>query len=103
MFYFQLLHNFQAINAILQIQQGMEQLRNVAPNLVNSIGLNNTNAPVVPPPTTGTAPTPTAAAAPPNNPEAFTQVSTYSRNQQNFLKQFVQFLIIFNCSLCNVW
>lgn len=61
----------------MQIQQGMEQLRNVAPNLVTSIGLNNSTPPVVPPPTTGTGPTPTAAATPPNNPEAFTQVSIF--------------------------
>ena len=31
--------NPQALNAILQIQQGMEQLRSVAPGLVNSMGI----------------------------------------------------------------
>lgn len=54
----------------------MEQLRSAAPNLVSSIGINNATAPPVPPTPgtgagTGTAPT----AAPPNNPDAFTQVN----------------------------
>lgn len=35
----QMMSNPQAIEAILQIQQGMEQLRTVAPGLVNSMGI----------------------------------------------------------------
>lgn len=42
--------NPQALNAILQIQQGMEQLRQVAPGLVGGLG-------VPPPPVTTTIPT----------------------------------------------
>ncbi|EDS43268.1 ubiquilin-1 [Culex quinquefasciatus] len=48
----QMMSNPQAINAIMQIQQGMEQLRNVAPGLVNTMG--------IPPPPPG-APTTTAS------------------------------------------
>lgn len=66
----QMMTNPQALNAILQIQQGMEQLRQVAPDLVGSLGV-----PPMPPvtttaPTSGgdsttttTAPNPAAAAA----------------------------------------
>lgn len=35
----QMMSNPQAINAIMQIQQGMEQLRSVAPGLVNTMGI----------------------------------------------------------------
>ncbi|XP_077285757.1 ubiquilin [Arctopsyche grandis] len=70
----QMMTNPQALNAILQIQQGMEQLRSAAPNLVSSIGINNTAAPPVPPtPGTGAGTGTTPTAAPPNNPDAFTQ------------------------------
>lgn len=48
----QMMSNPQALNAIMQIQQGMEQLRNVAPGLVGSMG--------IPPPPPG-APTTTAS------------------------------------------
>lgn len=48
----QMMSNPQAINAIMQIQQGMEQLRSVAPGLVNSMG--------IPPPPPG-APTTTTS------------------------------------------
>lgn len=37
---------FQAINALTQIQQGMAQLRQAAPNLMNTLGMAST------PPTT---------------------------------------------------
>uniref|UniRef100_A0A1Q3F776 Putative ubiquitin-like protein n=1 Tax=Culex tarsalis TaxID=7177 RepID=A0A1Q3F776_CULTA len=49
----QMMSNPQAINAIMQIQQGMEQLRSVAPGLVNTMG--------IPPPPPG-APTTTTNA-----------------------------------------
>lgn len=45
----QMMSNPQAIEAILQIQQGMEQLRTVAPGLVNTMG--------IPPPPPGAATT----------------------------------------------
>lgn len=48
----QMMSNPQAIEAILQIQQGMEQLRSVAPGLVNTMG--------IPPPAPG-APTTTSS------------------------------------------
>lgn len=48
----QMMSNPQAIEAILQIQQGMEQLRSVAPGLVNTMG--------IPPPPPG-APTTTSS------------------------------------------
>lgn len=50
----QMMSNPQAIEAILQIQQGMEQLRSVAPGLVNTMG--------IPPPPPG-APTTTSASS----------------------------------------
>lgn len=50
----QMMSNPQAIEAILQIQQGMEQLRSVAPGLVNNMG--------IPPPPPG-APTTTSASS----------------------------------------
>lgn len=56
-----MMSNPQALNAILQIQQGMEQLRQVAPGLVGSMG--------VPPPPPGAPPAqPTPAAG--TNPAA---------------------------------
>lgn len=49
--------NPQALNAIMQIQQGMEQLRQVAPDLVGSMG--------IPPPTIPVNLNPSAATAQP--------------------------------------
>lgn len=54
----QMMTNPQALNAILQIQQGMEQLRQVAPGLVGSLGVP------APGPVTTTAPTGENTAAP---------------------------------------
>jgi ubiquilin len=57
--------NPQALNAILQIQQGMEQLRQVAPGLVGTMG--------IPPPPPGVDATPnTQTPAPPANQALFT-------------------------------
>nr|CAD7405364.1 unnamed protein product [Timema cristinae] len=50
-----LMSNPQALGALMQIQQGVEQLRNVAPGLVNSMGLGPL------PPFTGTAPPPSSS------------------------------------------
>lgn len=60
----EMMANPQALSAIQQIQQGMEQLRQVAPNLVGGLGVPP------PPPVSTTAPTgesttPATAAAPP--------------------------------------
>nr|CAD7447067.1 unnamed protein product [Timema bartmani] len=49
-----LMSNPQALGALMQIQQGVEQLRNVAPGLVNSMGLGPL------PPFTGAAPPPSS-------------------------------------------
>jgi hypothetical protein len=59
----------QALNALLQIQQGMEQLRTAAPSLVTNLGLGVGAAAATPP-------APAAPAAPPRAPntELFTQV-----------------------------
>ncbi|XP_045501513.1 ubiquilin-1 [Colias croceus] len=78
----QMMSNPQALNALLQIQQGMEQLRAAAPSLVNNLGFGAAAATAAPPaaPTAPTAPTapaaPAAGNAPPRqqqNTELFTQ------------------------------
>lgn len=76
----------QALNALLQIQQGLEQLRTAAPSLVGNLGLGVGNATATP--TT----TPPAPAAPPNAPprqqqnsELFTQVVLYNIIASNIL------------------
>lgn len=59
-----MMSNPQALNAILQIQQGMEQLRQVAPGLVGQMG--------VPPPPVGTQPDQNSSIhTPPTNPALF--------------------------------
>lgn len=60
--------NPQALNAIMQIQQGMEQLRTAAPGLVNSMGIPAPMPGAVPPSAMGTAtaPAPAAGSALPN-------------------------------------
>lgn len=50
--------NPQALNAILQIQQGMEQLRQVAPGLVGTMGIPPPPPGATQPPQTGNTPTP---------------------------------------------
>uniref|UniRef100_T1JDD4 Ubiquilin-4 n=1 Tax=Strigamia maritima TaxID=126957 RepID=T1JDD4_STRMM len=64
-----LMTNPQALQAVLQIQQGMEQLRTAAPNLMNGMGTNMTPPPPPPPPPfpptqapTGPTQTPTGTA-----------------------------------------
>lgn len=65
-----MMSNPQALNAIMQIQQGMEQLRQVAPGLVGTMGI-----PPPPPgaPTQTTPPPPTTTGTTPNtqNPQLF--------------------------------
>nr|CAD7200110.1 unnamed protein product [Timema douglasi] len=53
-----LMSNPQALGALMQIQQGVEQLRNVAPGLVNSMGLGPL------PPFTASAPPPSGSLGP---------------------------------------
>jgi len=74
----------QALNAILQIQQGMEQLRSAAPGLVDSLG--------IPPPPPGSATSTNSSATPtsttpnpsqptlPNNPALFSDFMTRMLN-----------------------
>lgn len=54
-----MLTNPQALNAILQIQQGMEQLRSAAPGLVGSLGIPPPPPGVTPPTTNSTSTTTT--------------------------------------------
>uniref|UniRef100_A0A182PRH1 Ubiquilin-like protein n=1 Tax=Anopheles epiroticus TaxID=199890 RepID=A0A182PRH1_9DIPT len=77
----QMVTNPQALNAILQIQQGMEQLRSAAPGLMSSMGIPP--MPGAPPTTTSTgtgatntsssSTTATGAAAAPNNDGLFSE------------------------------
>lgn len=65
------MYRLQALNALLQIQQGMEQLRTAAPTLVTNLGLGVGAAAAQPAP-------PGPAAAPPRAPannELFSQVT----------------------------
>ncbi|XP_059047887.1 ubiquilin-1 [Achroia grisella] len=89
----QMMSNPQALNALLQIQQGMEQLRAAAPSLVPNLGLGVGAAAATPTtpaapaaPTTGTPPAQNARQQP--NPELFTQfmqrmVAAMANNQNN--------------------
>lgn len=52
----QMMTNPQALNALLQIQQGMEQLRQAAPGLVGTLGIPPPPIGATQPPTTGAAP-----------------------------------------------
>ncbi|KAL4710932.1 hypothetical protein ACJJTC_017897 [Scirpophaga incertulas] len=83
----QMMSNPQALNALLQIQQGMEQLRTAAPNLVGSLGLGVGAAAATPPPAPA-QPQPPQQAREQNNSELFTQfmqrmVAAMSNNQTN--------------------
>ncbi|CAK1542117.1 unnamed protein product [Leptosia nina] len=73
----QMMSNPQALNALLQIQQGMEQLRTAAPSLVNNLGFGAAAAAAQPP------------AAPPTAPPA--QNNQQARQQQN-TELFTQFM-----------
>ncbi|CAH0724951.1 unnamed protein product, partial [Brenthis ino] len=90
----QMMSNPQALNALLQIQQGMEQLRAAAPSLVNNLGFGAAGAPATPAPAAPAPAPPAAPAAAPQqarqqqNSELFTQfmqrmVSAMSNNQTN--------------------
>lgn len=82
----QMMSNPQALNALLQIQQGMEQLRTAAPSLVTNLGLGvgaAAAAPPAPPPST-----PAPQARQQQNSELFSQfmqrmVSAMANNQNN--------------------
>ncbi|XP_060809670.1 ubiquilin-1-like [Amyelois transitella] len=72
----QMMSNPQALNALLQIQQGMEQLRAAAPSLVNNLGLG----------------VGAAAATPPANPPANPSANPAQARQQNNSELFTQFM-----------
>lgn len=75
-----LMSNPQALNAIMQIQQGMETLRSTAPNLINTFG-------VPPNATAGThTPTTTTATAPSTHQQS--ESNTTSRPQQGSQDNF---------------
>ncbi|CAG9133157.1 unnamed protein product [Plutella xylostella] len=69
----QMMTNPQALNALLQIQQGMEQLRSAAPSLVTNLGLGAAAAGATPPAAPAPAPANPSAARQQNNTELFTQ------------------------------
>ncbi|XP_063368090.1 ubiquilin-4 [Cydia amplana] len=82
----QMMSNPQALNALLQIQQGMEQLRTAAPSLVTNLGLGvgAAAAPAAPPPPA----TPAPQARQQQNEELFSQfmqrmVAAMANNQNN--------------------
>ncbi|XP_063383165.1 ubiquilin-1 [Cydia fagiglandana] len=83
----QMMSNPQALNALLQIQQGMEQLRTAAPSLVSNLGLGvgaAAAAPPAPPPPS----TPAPQARQQQNEELFSQfmqrmVAAMANNQNN--------------------
>ncbi|CAH2087066.1 unnamed protein product [Euphydryas editha] len=80
----QMMSNPQALNALLQIQQGMEQLRSAAPSLVNNLGFGPAAAAAQPP----AAPAANPQARQQQNSELFTQfmqrmVSAMANNQNN--------------------
>jgi len=85
----QLMSNPEALQAIMQIQQGMERLRQVAPDVFHSMGLPSMPPGIVPPtPATATstpaASTPTNANgqnAPPVNPDQFSNFMTQMMGQ----------------------
>ncbi|XP_052752215.1 ubiquilin-1 [Galleria mellonella] len=81
----QMMSNPQALNALLQIQQGMEQLRTAAPSLVNNLGLGVGTATATPP----------AQSAPPTQPAQTPQNNTQARQQQNseLFTQFMQRMV----------
>lgn len=76
-----LITNPQALNALMQIQQGMEMLRQTAPSLMTSLGGmgGGLGTPAAPPPptttgaTTGTAPTSTTTTAGAGGSDAFSE------------------------------
>lgn len=75
--------NPQALNAILQIQQGMEQLRSAAPGLVGTFGIPPVPAGTVPAPGTTATPTtgaPTTGLAGNSNPALFSDFMTRMMN-----------------------
>ncbi|XP_039758588.1 ubiquilin-1 [Pararge aegeria] len=82
----QMMSNPQALNALLQIQQGMEQLRAAAPTLVNNIGFG--------PAAAGATPTATPP-APPAAPSAQPAANQQARQQQNteLFSQFMQRMV----------
>merc|ERR1711892_541130 len=93
----QLMGNPEALQAIMQIQQGMDRLRQTAPDVFQSMGLPTLPPNLVPPvvpgaatpsspstnPTTTTNPTPTldGQAAPAVNPDQFSQFMTQMMGQ----------------------
>merc|ERR1711892_278124 len=93
----QLMGNPEALQAIMQIQQGMDRLRQTAPDVFQSMGLPPLPPNLVPPvvpgaatpsspstnPTTTTNPTPTldGQAAPAVNPDQFSQFMTQMMGQ----------------------
>merc|ERR1719356_1382701 len=86
----QLMSNPEALQAIMQIQQGMERLRQVAPDVFQSMGLPSMPPGLVPPVASGTTTTPTPTStttssdgqpAPSVNSDQFSQFMTQMMGQ----------------------
>lgn len=89
----QLMSNPEALQAIMQIQQGMERLRQAAPDMYQTMGLPFLPPHLVPPPTAAGspaappspsaagAPSPAAAPAGQPNPDQFAQFMTQMMGQ----------------------
>ncbi|KYQ50895.1 Ubiquilin-1 [Trachymyrmex zeteki] len=78
--------NPEALAAIMQIQQGMEQLRTIAPELVENMGLTVPPAPTTPSTTSTNSSVPTTQSSDSNQQDAFSQfmarmVSAMALNQ----------------------
>lgn len=79
-----LMSNPQALNAIMQIQQGMETLRSTAPNLINTFEMGNLIPPRTAPSTdTSTATTTTTTSPAPSNESGTTPTATPRPQQTN--------------------
>ncbi|XP_026741429.1 ubiquilin-1 isoform X1 [Trichoplusia ni] len=87
----QMMSNPQALNALLQIQQGLEQLRSAAPTLVGNLGLGVGAAGASPaagaPNAGGAAPPP---AAPPAAPAAAPNAPPRTQQNSELFTQFMQ-------------
>jgi len=78
----QLMSNPEALQAIMQIQQGMDRLRQTAPDVFQSMGLPTLPPNLVPSvtPPTAPAPAPTASGANPASPSVSTTTTTTTTN-----------------------
>ncbi|XP_014238370.1 ubiquilin-1 [Trichogramma pretiosum] len=87
-----LITNPEAFSAIMQIQQGMEQLRNIAPDLVGNMGMTVPPSPASTPATPSAAPTSTPTTNTSTTSTTTSSAPTDSSNQDAF-SQFMSRMI----------